>query len=98
MPFLRKRRWRSVRGCGRGGPGGPSVNEEPPRAADALAAIVLEGDGLLAVLYELLVQDVEHLEERHLGRHATDLVRDESSRRRRIFLPPDSQCEFHGYL
>src|SRR6266478_2120496 len=62
------------------------VDEEPARSADALAAIVLERDGLLAVLDELLVHDVEHLEERHVGRDAIDLVRDESSARGRIFL------------
>ena len=36
------------------------------RAADALAAVVLEGDGLLALVEEALVQEVEHLEERHV--------------------------------
>ena len=38
----------------------------PQRAADALAAVVLEGDRLVALGDEALVDDVEHLEERHL--------------------------------
>ncbi len=37
-------------------------------AADPLAAIVIEGDRLLALLDEPLVHDVEHLEKRHVRR------------------------------
>ena len=72
-----------------------AVDQEAARPADALAAIVLECDRLLAAGRQVLVQDVEHLEERHVGRHAVDVVGDESSRRAPILLPPDSQAEFH---
>ena len=41
-----------------------AVDHEAAGAADPLAAVVLEGDRLLAALGELLVEDVEHLEER----------------------------------
>jgi hypothetical protein len=34
------------------------------RAADAFAAVVIECDGLLALLDEALVEDVQHLQER----------------------------------
>ncbi len=39
----------------------------PAHAADALAAVVIERDRLLAVGDQLLVDHVEHLEERHVG-------------------------------
>jgi len=44
-----------------------SVDQEAARAADALATIVLERHRLVAALDQLLVQDVEHLEEGHVG-------------------------------
>ena len=46
------------------------VDHHPARAADALAAVVVERDRLLAVGDEPLVDDVEHLEERHVGADA----------------------------
>src|SRR5581483_922740 len=45
------------------GPVGLAVDHHPARAADALAAVVLEGDRLTAVGDEAIVEDVEHLEE-----------------------------------
>jgi hypothetical protein len=45
---------------------GLSVDHDPTGAADALTAVVVEGDGLLALVDETLVQHVEHLEEGHL--------------------------------
>ena len=46
---------------------GDAVDHEAAGAADAFAAIVLEGDGVFAVGDEAFVDDVEHLEERHVG-------------------------------
>ena len=56
---------------------GHAVDQETARPADALAAIVVEGDRLFAAADQLFVQDVEHLQERHVGGHPLDLVGDE---------------------
>ena len=77
---------------------GHAVDQETARPADALAAIVVEGDRLFAAADQLFVQDVEHLQERHVGGHLLDLVGDELARRLRVFLPPDFQSEVHDYL
>ncbi len=52
---------------------GLAVDHQPTRPADPLAAVVLEGDGLLATGHEAVVDDVEHLEERHVGVDVGDL-------------------------
>ena len=62
---------------------GHAVDQETARAADALAAIVIEGHRLFAAADQLFVEDVEHLQERHVGGHPLDLVGDELSRRAR---------------
>ena len=51
-----------------------AVDHEAARAADPLAAVVLEGDRLLAALGELLVEDVQHLEEGGVLVDVLDLV------------------------
>src|SRR4051812_9324681 len=50
------------------------VDHDPARAADAFAAVVLELDRLLAVDGQAVVDDVEHLEERHLRTDVRDVV------------------------
>ena len=44
------------------------------------------------------VDDVEHLEERHVGADAVGRVGDETALVGRVRLPPDVQREVHGYL
>ena len=55
-----------------------AVDRERARPADPLAAVVRERDRLLAPGRELVVEDVEHLEERHVGIHAAGGVVDEA--------------------
>src|SRR5690606_32438340 len=50
-----------------------AVDHHAAAAADALAAVVLERDRLLALLDEALVDRVEHLEERHVRADAPGL-------------------------
>ena len=45
---------------------GDAVDHEAAGAADAFAAIVLEGDGLFALFDQTLVEHVEALQHRHL--------------------------------
>src|SRR5690606_34403253 len=46
-----------------------AIDHEAARTADALAAVVVEGDRFPALADELLVHDVEHLEEGHVLGH-----------------------------
>jgi hypothetical protein len=72
-----------------------AVDHEAAGAADPLAAVVVEGDRLLAALAELLVQDVEHLEERAVLVDPLDAVLDHPPRLARARLPPDVQGQVH---
>src|SRR2546423_1511299 len=71
------------------------VDQEPAGAADPLAAVVVEGDRVLAPEDELLVERVEHLEEGHVRRDAVDLVVDEAAGARAVLLPPDGEPDLH---
>ena len=60
-------------------PVGDAVDHDAAHAADAFAAVVIEGDRLLALVHELFVQDVEHLQERHVRVGVVDLVTDHAA-------------------
>ena len=77
------------------GPVRHAVDHEAAGAADPLAAVVVEGDRLLALLHQPLVDHVEHLEERHVGADVGGLVADHAPRRGRAGLPPDVEGEVH---
>ena len=67
---------------------GMAVDVQRAHAADTLAAVVVEGHGLLALVYEVVVQDVEHLEERGVGRDVLYLVGLERSLGFSVLLTP----------
>jgi hypothetical protein len=71
------------------------VDHHAAAAADALAAVGLEGDRLAAVLDDVLVELVEQLQEGHLGRGVRDLVGLEVPCRGLVGLAPDLQREPH---
>src|SRR5918993_1321604 len=79
---------------------GLAVDHHPAAAADALAAVVLEGDRLAVGGDEPLVDDVEHLEEGHVGADPLRLlgVRDHLAGLARAGLTPDVQGEVHQAL
>src|SRR5690606_28103246 len=56
-----------------------AVDHHAAHAADALTTVAVEGDRLLALADEALVEDVEHLEERHVVGHAVDRVGDHAA-------------------
>jgi hypothetical protein len=70
-------------------PVGDAVDHQAAHAADALAAVVVERHRLLPVLHQLLVQHVEHLEERHLGGNIRQVVRLEPTLR--AWRSPDAR-------
>jgi hypothetical protein len=74
---------------------GVSVDDHAAGATDPLAAVVLERDGFAALLGESLVDDVEHLQERHVGVDIGDLVAFEISRRLGGPLSPYVQHDLH---
>ena len=47
---------------------------------------------------QVLVEQVQHFQERHVRRHVLHLVGDEFPGRLRVLLPPNFECEVHGYL
>ena len=68
---------------------GLTVDHQRARAADALAAVVVEHDRLAALADQLLVQHVEHLEERCLVADRVDPVALEVATVARTGLAPD---------
>ena len=67
----------------------PSVNIQTAHAADSLAAVVVETHGVrYLVVHQLLVQLVEHLQERTVGRDVVNLVGLEMSFGFGVLLPP----------
>ncbi len=74
---------------------GRAVDHHAAGAADALAAVVLEGHRLLAAGDQLLVQEVEHLEERHVLGDVVELVGLERARGLGAVLTPDLQGQLH---
>ena len=74
---------------------GLAVDHQAAGAADALAAVVVERDRLLALVDQALVDDVEHLEERHVVADAAALVGLEAARIVRAVLAPDLEGEVH---
>ena len=70
---------------------GLAVDHQRARAADALATVVVEDDGVLALLDQPLVEDVEQLEERCLVADLGDLVRLEATLLVGAVLAPDLQ-------
>ena len=67
---------------------GLSVDVQRAHAADTLAAVVVEGHRLLALVDEIVVQDVEHFEERGVGRNVLHLVALESAFGFSVLLTP----------
>ena len=72
---------------------GLAVDHQRARAADALAAVVVEDDRVLALLDQPLVEDVEQLEERRLVADLGDLVGLEATLLVGAVLAPDLEGE-----
>ena len=53
---------------------GAAVHIQGAGAADALAAVVVEGDGLHALADELVIENVQHLQEGGILLHVGDMI------------------------
>ena len=68
----------------------PTVDVESAHAANALAAVVVEANGMSnTVVDEPLIQDVEHLKERAVGRDVIQRISLEMTLSAGIFLSPN---------
>ena len=65
-----------------------AVDHQRARPADPFAAIGIKFERLLAVLDQVLVHDIQHLEEGHVRQDVFRLIFDELSRRLGASLPP----------
>ena len=78
---------------------GMTVDVERAHAADTLAAVAVENNGLFVVLNELLVEHVKHFEERRACRNVVEVIVDELTLLFRTTLTPDFEiyayCIFH---
>ena len=75
------------------GPCGDAVDHAAAGAADAFAAVRVERNRVLALADQLFVDDVEHFQERHVGRDVLGDVVDQSARLILRRLPPDSSSD-----
>src|SRR2546426_807820 len=72
-----------------------AVDHEATRAADTLAAVVLERDRRLAAIDQLLVDDVEHLEKGHVRADVLRLVGDQAAAGAPALLAPHPERQGH---
>jgi hypothetical protein len=83
------------------GGGGPlravrhPVDHHAAHAADTLAAVVVEGDRVVAVQDQLLVQNVKHLQEAGVGGDVLDVVRHHPALVVWAGLAPDAYLDVH---
>ena len=82
-------------GGGLAGAVGDAIDGEGAGAADAFAAIVIEGDGFLAFAGEVIVDDVEHFEEGSVFGDIASFDIGEGPWGGGIFLAPDFEFEVH---
>jgi len=73
-----------------------AIDDDRAHAADALPAIGVKGDWLLAAGDEVLVDHVEHLQEGHVGGEIAGRVGLEPARGGGVFLPPDFEGQVHA--
>ena len=72
------------------------VNHQAAHATDAFTTVVVEGDWFFAELIQLLVENVQHFEKRHMLRDVIQVVKPEFALFILIRLPPDSQRQIHS--
>ena len=56
---------------------GDTADDQAAGAADAFTAVAVEGDRFLAAVDQIFVEEVEHLEQRHLADDVADRVVDQ---------------------
>ena len=72
-----------------------AIDRQRTSPANALAAIVIECDGLLAFREQVFIHDVQHFEKRCVGGNIARFDIDKAARGVRGFLTPDFEVEIH---
>jgi hypothetical protein len=72
-----------------------AVDDHRAHAADALAAVMVERDRVAPLADETLIEQVHHLEERHVRLDPVDVVVGEPASLARGMLPPDADRQLH---
>jgi hypothetical protein len=72
-----------------------AVDHHATHSTNPLPAIMIEGNRILALTDQTLVENVEHLEKRHLVRDVVHLIGLKASRRIGIRLPPNLEGDVH---
>ena len=75
---------------------GAAVHIQGAGAADALAAVMVEGDGLHALADELVIEDVQHLQEGGILLHVGDMIGLETTLGFGVLLTPHFHVIFHN--
>jgi hypothetical protein len=71
------------------------VDHEAARATDAFSTIVLERDRVLTLVDQILIENIEHLEKRHVGADIVKLIGREAALVFGVLLPPNMQGQLH---
>jgi hypothetical protein len=74
---------------------GDAVNHESAGATNSFAAVVVEGDRFFTLQDQVLVQYIQHLEERHVGVYFRVFVPDHLPDVRSALLPPNVEDQSH---
>jgi hypothetical protein len=72
-----------------------AIDHQAAHAADAFSAVAVEGDGILALESQPLVQHIQHLQERHVLGDVVDLVNGHLAFGTRARLAPDPKSHIH---
>ncbi len=73
----------------------PSVDVHAAHAADAFSAIVVENNWSLTLANKFLVQNIHHLQKRHIGVDVGDGVINKFPGSLGVLLSPDFEFEVH---
>ncbi len=75
-----------------------TVDHESAGTTNPFAAIVIESNGLFPFFHELVVEHVQHFQERHVLADAVHLILDHPTAIGCVALPPDVKSDSHRYL
>ena len=73
-----------------------AVDDHRTGAANAFPAIGIEGNRLLALGHQILVDHVQHFQKGHVGRDVGGRVGDQPALALGVLLPPDFQSKIHA--
>ena len=71
------------------------VDHKAAGATDAFATIVLERDRILVLVDQILIENIEHLEKRHMVADIVELIGLKAALVVRFLLPPNMQRQLH---